>query len=70
MRGGEGESQLEGPPEKVRERIDKIQRDLELVMRQRDVRVRGANATSGRWDRWLATPTPASLRCSMPSPGR
>ena len=37
MRGGEGESQLEMDRRKVRERIDKIQRDLELVMRQRSV---------------------------------
>jgi GTP-binding protein HflX len=37
MRGGEGESQLEVDRRKVRERIDKIQRDLELVMRQRSV---------------------------------
>ena len=29
MRGGEGESQLEVDRRKVRERIDKIQRDLE-----------------------------------------
>ncbi|HAH98329.1 MAG TPA: GTPase HflX, partial [Verrucomicrobiales bacterium] len=31
MRGGEGESQLEVDRRKVRERIDKIQRDLEMV---------------------------------------
>ena len=37
MRGGEGESQLEVDRRKVRERIDKIQRDLKLVMRQRSV---------------------------------
>jgi len=37
MRGGEGESQLEVDRRKVRERIDKIQHDLELVMRQRSV---------------------------------
>ena len=41
MRGGEGESQLEVDRRKVRERIDKIQRDLELVMRQRDVQRSG-----------------------------
>ncbi len=41
MRGGEGESQLEVDRRKVRERIDKIQRDLEIVMRQRDVQRSG-----------------------------
>ena len=41
MRGGEGESQLEVDRRKVRERIDKIQRDLDLVMRQRDVQRSG-----------------------------
>jgi len=35
MRGGEGESQLEADRRKVSERIDKIQRDLEAVRRQR-----------------------------------
>ncbi|HZL12867.1 MAG TPA: GTPase HflX [Verrucomicrobiae bacterium] len=35
MRGGEGESQLESDRRKVSERIDKIQRDLEAVRRQR-----------------------------------
>ena len=37
MRGGDGESQLEVDRRKVRERIGKIQRDLDLVMRNRDV---------------------------------
>jgi GTP-binding protein HflX len=41
MRGGEGESQLEVDRRKVRERIGKIQRDLELVMRNRDVQRSG-----------------------------
>ena len=41
MRGGEGESQLEVDRRKVRERIDKIQRDLEMVMRNRDVQRSG-----------------------------
>jgi|TARA_B100000678_G_scaffold47420_2_gene37107 GTP-binding protein HflX len=41
MRGGEGESQLEVDRRKVRERIDKIQRDLELVMRHRSVQRTG-----------------------------
>jgi GTPase len=35
MRGGEGESQLEADRRKVSERIDKIERDLDLVRRQR-----------------------------------
>jgi hypothetical protein len=35
MRGGEGESQLEVDRRKVGERIDRIQRDLEIVRRQR-----------------------------------
>jgi GTP-binding protein HflX len=35
MRGGEGESQLEADRRKVQERIDKIERDLEAVRRQR-----------------------------------
>ncbi len=41
MRGGEGESQLEVDRRKVRERIDKIQRDLELVLRHRSVQRTG-----------------------------
>ena len=41
MRGGEGESQLEVDRRKVRERIDKIQRDLEMVMRHRTVQRTG-----------------------------
>ena len=41
MRGGDGESQLEVDRRKVRERIDKIQRDLELVLRQRSVQRTG-----------------------------
>ena len=41
MRGGEGESQLEVDRRNVRERIDKIQRDLELVMRHRSVQRTG-----------------------------
>ncbi|MBL60051.1 MAG: GTPase HflX [Verrucomicrobiales bacterium] len=41
MRGGEGESQLEVDRRKVRERIDKIQRDLEMVMRHRDIQRTG-----------------------------
>ena len=41
MRGGEGESQLEVARRKVRERIDKIQRDLEMVMRHRDIQRTG-----------------------------
>ncbi len=41
MRGGEGESQLEVDRRKVRERIDKIQRDLEQVMRHRSVQRSG-----------------------------
>ena len=41
MRGGEGESQLEVDRRKVRERIDKIQRDLALVMRHRSVQRTG-----------------------------
>jgi len=41
MRGGEGESQLEVDRRKVRERIDKIQRDLELVLRHRAVQRTG-----------------------------
>ena len=41
MRGGDGESQLEVDRRKVRERIGKIQRDLELVMRNRDVQRSG-----------------------------
>jgi len=35
MRGGEGESQLEADRRKVGERIDKIERDLDAVRRQR-----------------------------------
>ena len=35
MRGGEGESQLEADRRKVSERIDRLNRDLELVRRQR-----------------------------------
>src|SRR5271169_5929487 len=35
MRGGEGESQLEADRRKVSERIDRIERDLEAVRRQR-----------------------------------
>ena len=35
MRGGEGESQLEADRRKVSERIDKIERDLDAVRRQR-----------------------------------
>jgi len=35
MRGGEGESQLEADRRKVQERIDRIERDLDLVRRQR-----------------------------------
>ena len=35
MRGGEGETQLEADRRKVSERIDKIERDLEAVRRQR-----------------------------------
>jgi GTPase len=35
MRGGEGESQLEADRRKVSERIDKIERDLDSVRRQR-----------------------------------
>ncbi|MEC9080653.1 MAG: GTPase HflX [Verrucomicrobiota bacterium] len=41
MRGGEGESQLEVDRRKVRERIDKIHRDLEMVMRHRDIQRTG-----------------------------
>lgn len=41
MRGGDGESQLEVDRRKVRERIGKIQRDLDLVMRNRDVQRTG-----------------------------
>jgi GTP-binding protein HflX len=41
MRGGDGESQLEVDRRKVRERIDKIQGDLELVLRQRSVQRTG-----------------------------
>ena len=41
MRGGEGESQLEVDRRKVRERIDKIQRDLEMVMRHRNIQRTG-----------------------------
>ncbi len=41
MRGGEGESQLEVDRRKVRERIDKIQRDLEMVMRHRTIQRTG-----------------------------
>lgn len=36
MRGGEGESQLESDRRKVSERIDKIERDLDSVRRQRE----------------------------------
>ncbi|HEX7578333.1 MAG TPA: GTPase HflX, partial [Verrucomicrobiae bacterium] len=35
MRGGEGESQLEADRRKVSERIDRIERDLDAVRRQR-----------------------------------
>jgi GTP-binding protein HflX len=35
MRGGEGESQLEADRRKVQERIDRIERDLDTVRRQR-----------------------------------
>jgi len=35
MRGGEGESQIEADRRKVSERIDKIERDLDAVRRQR-----------------------------------
>jgi len=35
MRGGEGESQLEADRRKVQERIERIERDLDLVRRQR-----------------------------------
>ena len=35
MRGGEGESQLEADRRKVQERIDRIERDLDAVRRQR-----------------------------------
>jgi len=35
MRGGEGESQLESDRRRVRERIDRIRADLEIVQRQR-----------------------------------
>ena len=41
MRGGDGESQVEVDRRKVRERIGKIQRDLDLVMRNRDVQRTG-----------------------------
>ncbi|MEC7882423.1 MAG: GTPase HflX [Verrucomicrobiota bacterium] len=41
MRGGEGESQLEVDRRKVRERIGKIQRDLDSVIRNRDVQRSG-----------------------------
>jgi GTP-binding protein HflX len=39
--GGEGESQLEADRRKISERIDRIQRDLELVRRQRETQRAG-----------------------------
>jgi GTP-binding protein HflX len=41
MRGGEGESQLEADRRKVSERIDRIERDLDLVRRQRETQRAG-----------------------------
>jgi GTP-binding protein HflX len=41
MRGGEGESQLEADRRKVSERIDKIERDLDAVRRQRSTQRAG-----------------------------
>ncbi len=41
MRGGEGESQLEADRRKVSERIDRIQRDLDMVRRQRQTQRAG-----------------------------
>lgn len=41
MRGGEGETQLEADRRKVRERIDRIQAELELVQRQRTTQRQG-----------------------------
>jgi GTPase len=41
MRGGEGESQLEADRRKVQERIDRIERDLDLVRRRRETQRAG-----------------------------
>lgn len=41
MRGGEGESQLEVDRRKINERIDKLERELRTVRRQRDTQRRG-----------------------------
>jgi len=41
MRGGEGETQLEADRRKVGERIDRIQRDLDAVRRQRETQRAG-----------------------------
>jgi GTPase len=41
MRGGEGESQLEADRRKVSERIDRIERDLDLVRRRRETQRAG-----------------------------
>lgn len=41
MRGGEGESQLEADRRKVSERIDRIERDLDSVRRQRETQRAG-----------------------------
>jgi GTP-binding protein HflX len=41
MRGGEGESQLESDRRKVSERIDRIERDLDAVRRQRETQRSG-----------------------------
>lgn len=41
MRGGEGESQLEADRRKVSERIDRIERDLDAVRRQRETQRAG-----------------------------
>lgn len=41
MRGGEGESQLEVDRRKIGERIDKLERELDAVRRQRDTQRRG-----------------------------
>lgn len=41
MRGGEGESQLEVDRRKIGERIDKLERELNTVRRQRDTQRRG-----------------------------
>jgi GTP-binding protein HflX len=41
MRGGEGESQLEADRRKVGERIDRIERDLDAVRRQRETQRAG-----------------------------